>query len=71
MTMLEHFVRRMYPDATVQRCAFEDAYRVTIVVTEREVAKSRVEPEAFCRRVAQKLTPRRIRRRRLHWGMRK
>lgn len=68
MSWLEMFVARAFPNALVERLSHRAAYRVSIVVDEKEIMARR---ESTLRRVVQDLHPRFPKRRRLHWGKRK
>lgn len=69
MSWLNALLERRFPDgAQVTRCEFRDAYRVTVIIPEREVIMAKADPGSFARDTLRKLTPTERVRRRLHWG---
>lgn len=68
MSFLDGLVRSRFPDAQVTRLEDRDAYRVTVIIPERDVVMSRLDREQFARSTLKKLEPVVRRNRRLHWG---
>lgn len=67
-SFLNGAICRLSPHATVEPLPCTDAWRVSRLVTAKELASSRAEPAALLRNLSDNLTPRRTRKRRLHWG---
>jgi hypothetical protein len=66
-TFLEALIQSRWPSARVRRDPGDDTYTVSIRVPEFDIAASGCKGDA-ARLVLERLTPRRLFKRRLHWG---
>jgi hypothetical protein len=64
---LRAFVQHCYPDAVVQRLAQTNDWRVSFVVSDRDLLAQRNE---YLHDIAKKLRPKFTPRRKLYWGRR-